>query len=235
MNTRLASVLALATLSLAACNNTPSPADTGGGGTDAGATAMCTAPGMPTAGAADTHCAPSTVQPTDMASCFGLPDAGPLPDAGAFDAGPPDDAGTTVDAGPVETCAYGPTMFGMEADDDDCKYHIAWTSTPICEGSGGVAFTIVVTNKVDGSPVTGADPHIQAFVTDGADCDQSLTHLSPTPEASMTETSTPGTYVGRTIFDQAGQWTVRFHLFDACSDEAETSPHGHAAFRLTVP
>jgi hypothetical protein len=224
---RLSSLLALATLSLAACNDTPSPADTGTGGTDAGATATCTAPGMPTAGAADTHCAPGIVQPTDMASCFGEPDAGPV------DAGPAEDAGPAVDAGPIAACEYGATMFGMEADDDDCKYHLRWTATPICEGSGGVEFTLVATSKVDGSPVTGAGPRIQAFVTDGAACDTSLTHLSPAA-GTMRETSTPGTYVGRTIFDQAGQWTVRFHLFEECGD-TETSPHGHAAFRLTVP
>jgi len=30
-------------------------------------------------------------------------------------------------------------------------------------------------------------------------------------------------------------WTVRFHLFEECSDAPADSPHGHGAFFFTVP
>ena len=55
-------------------------------------------------------------------------------------------------------------MFGNESDDDDCKYHLKWSATPICEGSPGVIFTVFTTHKIDsvdgsaGSPLTGANP-----------------------------------------------------------------------------
>lgn len=32
-----------------------------------------------------------------------------------------------------------------------------------------------------------------------------------------------------------GRWMVRSHLYETCSDEPEDSPHGHAAFFVTVP
>ena len=49
-----------------------------------------------------------------------------------------------------------------------------------------------------------------------------------------TETS-PGTYTyGPIRFDASGKWTVRFHLYEDCVD-GDTSPHGHAAFFVTVP
>lgn len=209
-------------LALVACNNTPAPTDTGGGGNDAGP-ASCAAPGMPTAGPADDHCGGAT-QATDPASCF--------PDT--TDAGPPEDTGVPeVDAG-VPPCEYGETVFGHEADDDDCKYHVSWTSTPICEGSAGVFFTVVATSTVDGSPATGADIRAETFVTSGAACDVATGHPGPNTFAHLAE-GPPGTYSGAIQFDQAGQWTVRFHLYDECSDEPEDSPHGHVGFRLTVP
>jgi hypothetical protein len=172
---------------------------------------------MPTTGSADTHCAPSIVQTTNQASCFGMVDAGE----------------SDVDAG-VEACEYGDTVFGMAADDDDCKYHFAWTSTPICEGEGGVLFTVVVTNKTDGSPVTGANMRAETFVTMRDACDVTTSHPGPNTFAHFTE-GAAGTYTGAIQFDQAGQWTVRFHVFEECQDAPADSPHGHVAFRLTVP
>lgn len=219
----LVAFVLLATSALTGC-------DSGSTGTDAGSDAgplTCAAPGMPTAGAPDTHCG-STVQATDQASCFGSPeDAGPEPDAGVAD-----------DAGTGPGCEYGATLFGMEGDDDDCKYHVSWTSSSICEGSPGVTFTVVATNKSDGSSVTGAQMRAETFVSIDDPCDEALGsgHTGPGSEVALTEsTTTPGTYVGNVAFDQAGQWTIRFHLFELCSDEPEDSPHGHVAFRLTVP
>ena len=45
----------------------------------------------------------------------------------------------------------------------------------------------------------------------------------------------PGTYTGRIVFDEAGEWTVRFHFNENCLDVLPDSPHGHAAFHLTLP
>jgi len=202
----------------AACGGTPAPTD---GGADAGPL-TCAAPGMPTSGPADTHCEAS-VQTVDQASCFG----------GAEDAG-------DVDAGALATCEYGDTLFGMEGDDDDCKYHVRWISTPICEGATGVRFTVIATSKADGTPVVGAEIHAETFLSApaGASCDDALAsgHTGPGSEVQLTESpTTAGTYVGNVAFDRAGQWTIRFHLFEMCADAPESSPHGHVAFRLTVP
>jgi hypothetical protein len=168
-----------------------------------------------------------TVQPTDPASCH--------PDAGVVDAG--------------ASCSYGVTMFGNESDDDDCKYHLKWSSTPICEGTPGVIFTVVATHKIDsvdgsaGSPLTGANPGVEAFTTSPGDwdsatfCDTNSTHPAIPPGGgywSLTE-GPAGTYTGPVQFDLAGQWTVRFHFNHNCDDTLPTSPHGHAAYHVTVP
>jgi hypothetical protein len=140
------------------------------------------------------------------------------------------------DASPP-ACAYGATMFGTEADDDDCKYHVRWTSTPLCEGGGGVTFTVVATNLATGEPATGAHIHTEVFTTTPGDaaCDDRSTHESPFPFLDYLSEGPPGTYVGRTSFDTSGQWTIRFHLNENCLDILPDSPHGHAAFHLTIP
>lgn len=194
-----------------------SDATTGDGGTDA--TATCPSPGAPTPGAADTHCTDPdggvTVQPTDPASCH--------PDVAA-----PDGGGMG--------CPYGDTLFGNEADDDDCKYHVKWSSGAICEGTDGVTFTVVATNKGTGTPLTGAGTTAEVFTTTPGDasCDDMSTHPGPNTGVKLTE-GPPGTYTGKIVFDKAGQWTVRFHFHEECDDLVDTSPHGHAAFHLTVP
>ena len=196
---------------------------------------MCPNPGKPTPGPADTHCqlpdGGMMVQPTSAASC--------MPDVGAPDTGAADDGGST--------CDYGPTMFGIESDDDDCKYHVKWTSTPICEGTPGVIFTVTVTHKTDGTPLTGANPGLEVFTTSPGDwdsatfCDTMSTHPS-IPPASLSNTGywpltegQPGTYSGPVVFDQAGQWTIRYHFNHNCFDVLPDSPHGHAAYHITVP
>jgi hypothetical protein len=154
----------------------------------------------------------------------------------AGDGGGGGDAGD--DGGSATACPYGPTNFGQEADDDDCKYHITWTSTPICEQPGSVMFTVVAAYKT-GGPLKGAGTMTEVFTTTPGDqdaasyCDDESTHLSPNSGVTMTETQ-PGTYVGPVEFDQSGAWTIRFHFFGNCTD-APTAPHGHVAFHLTVP
>ena len=174
--------------------------DSGGG--------TCADPGGPIAASPDNHCigddGGAIVQTTDPAACH--PDAGP-------------DGGATTD--------YGATLDNAEGDDDDCKYHVKWTSTPVCENNGAV-FTVVATYKTDGSPLTGAGMEAEVFL--------SLTHASPTtPYVESTE-GPPGTYVTQPVnFDVPGDWTVRFHFHEECLDLTDDSPHGHAAFFVHVP
>jgi hypothetical protein len=58
----------------------------------------------------------------------------------------------------------------------------------------------------------------------------------PSPSTGSTTETSPGVYqIGPIVFDQPGQWTVRFHLYGSCFDLAPDSPHGHAAFFVQVP
>jgi hypothetical protein len=152
-------------------------------------------------GPADAHCK-ETVK-VDPAVCHVVEDAGEAP-AG-------DD--------------YGETMYNAEGDDDDCKYHMKWTSSDVAQNKD-VTFNVVATNKSDGTALTGAPIRLEVFLND--------THPAPNTNQSVTE-SPNGTYaVGPVKFDAAGKWTVRFHFHDECND-SETSAHGHAAFFVQVP
>jgi hypothetical protein len=167
----------------------------------------CPNPGGAKQGAPDDHCTDDAGAPivtTISQSSCNVP--------------PPDGGAKPAD--------YGPTLNGSVGDEDDCKYHLAWTSTPVCQGDG-VTFTVVVTNKADGTPLTGADMGTEVFL--------SVLHPGPTPFVKATE-GPPGTYVTTPAkFDQSGDWTVRFHFFESCTDTRGDSPHGHAAFFIHVP
>ena len=163
-------------------------------------------------GALDTHCkATSKVQPTNAAACHATLDM----------------SGGTADMGAaVDEPDYGDTLFNAEGDDDDCKYHLKFSFTPIRK-SGKVTFTAVVTSLATGQPVTGAAVEPEVFLSE--------THPAPNSGSSTTE-SPPGTYtVGPIVFDASGRWTLRYHLFESCTDAAEDSPHGHGAFFIDVP
>jgi hypothetical protein len=193
---------------LAACSTTSgTPSDAGPAG------ATCPAPGIATPGPADTHCA--AAQPTSAADCH--------PDAG------------DVDAGPM-SCPYDSTKFGQESDDDDCKYHVKWSSGALCEGMAGVPITVIATNKTDGSPLTSANTYVEFFTTTPGDagCDNMSTHPGVNSGVMLAE-GPPGTYKGSLVFDAAGAWTMRFHFHGECADVTGDSPHGHAAFHLTLP
>jgi hypothetical protein len=156
-------------------------------------------------GAADVHCtseAGLVLQPTSLASCnYSGQSSGPV--------------------------IYGDTMYGNDGTDDDCKYHVHWTSTPIYEDTH-VTFTVSATKLADNdAPLTGANTSIEAF----------LTAIHPAPPLKQTTTELPpGTYtVSPVQFDTPGRWTVRFHFFETCDDALPDSPHGHAAFYVDVP
>jgi hypothetical protein len=167
--------------------------------------------GGPVVGALDMHCGTTKQQ---IGQC--------LTGSAAADAAAADPDGGASSGGSI----YGDTMYNAEGDDDDCKYHIAWTSTPI-RRNADVTFNVTLTRLLDQTPSTGDDITIEAFLTD--------TH--PTPSLDIKSTGgTDGKYsVGTVRFDAAGMWTVRFHFNELCSDLPEDSPHGHAAFFVNVP
>jgi hypothetical protein len=206
----------------------------GSGGSGGSGGAACANPGGAVSGAMDTHCAdncagsmpacdPGSNQMCINQTCVtavqqsmcAVPDAGPPP---------------SVDAGPPE-CPYGPTNNNAVADDDDCKYHVTWTSTPICENTD-VFFTVVAnyrnTNASAGptGAIRNAMTIAEVFLND--------THPAPNSNQTVVE-NPPGTYkVGPIRFDAPGKWTVRFHYYEDCQD-TPSSPHGHSAFYVNVP
>ncbi len=218
MLSRLTVCFSFATLALAgvlsgvACSSseTGSTSTTGGGGQSAGT-------GGPVEGPADTHCGAKS-QPVSEASCHPAPGG-----AGGSGGG----AGTTTTgAGGADASEYGETLPNAEGDDDDCKYHLAWTATDIGQNKD-VTFTAVVTEKASGKPLAMGEMDIEPFLND--------THPAPNSDVKITETKA-GTYTfGPVRFDAAGKWTVRFHIHEDCSDLSEDSPHGHVAFFVNVP
>jgi hypothetical protein len=162
------------------------------------------ATGGPVPGAQDSHCSLPDgglmAQVVDLSTCH-------------LDA----DAGAPV---------YGPTNFNSSANDDDCKYHVSFTATPIQENLN-VTFTVLAAYLTDNTPATGASTLAEVYLND--------THPAPNSGQATTEPS-PGIYqIGPIVFDSPGQWTVRFHLHEECQDATDDSPHGHAAFFIAVP
>jgi len=177
--------------------------------------------GGPVTGAADMHCA-GKKQPTDMATCHPA-DAGTA-DAASVDAASDavsDAAGETTEAKPD----YGPTMVGTEVDDDDCKYHVKWSITPTHVNEDETV-SVTIMRTVDGMPALGADPNLEIFLDE--------THPAPNSGASATDAGNGSYTIKGVRFDASGKWTLRFHMYESCVD-GETSPHGHAAFFVTVP
>jgi hypothetical protein len=155
------------------------------------------------------------------------------PSTGAADKHCYDDGGAhfvTVDpsqctAAGGSTADYGETMYGLTANDDDCKYAVSYTVDPICRNAG-TYFIVTLKDATTGVAVPMAKTRAEVFLGD--------THPAPNSGATFVE-SPAGVYkVGPIVFDAAGTWTVRFHFFEDCND-SETSPHGHAAFFMDVP
>jgi YtkA-like protein len=212
----LSALALLGALTGAACSSsdTSSTGTTGTGGHTG-------TPGGPVKGPADAHCTKSQV--TSEAACH--PTAGTGGNSSTTSAGATTGAGGSTGAG-GDASEYGATLENAQGDDDDCKYHIAWTSTDIYQNTD-VTFTVVATTKTDGKPVATGELDAEAFLND--------THPAPNSDTKVTE-SPAGTYkIGPMRFDKAGKWTVRFHIHEECSDLTEDSPHGHVAFFVNVP
>jgi len=199
------------------------------------ATKACASAGGPGVGAADTHCDGVTPQAVNTASCSIL-DAGPAP---GEDAGSAEGGAASEDAGAPGPCGensadYGTTMWGSQGKDDDCKYQVSYTASPICENNG--TYFIVTASYLARSdaPLTGACTFAEICLSN--------THPAPPADSTPPQGSQqvvegpPGTYtIGPVVFDAPGDWTVRFHFNEVCCDIANDSPHGHAAFHVSVP
>ncbi|MGO8993548.1 MAG: IPT/TIG domain-containing protein [Polyangiaceae bacterium] len=135
--------------------------------------------------------------------------------------------------------AYGGTKYGTTGNDDDCKYYVTYTPSPLCENNGTyfVVTADYLTRTAAGgglAPLTGASTYAEVCLNS--------THPGPTIDSRPPDGNQqvvegpPGTYtVGPVQFDAPGMWTVRFHFNEFCCDVAADSPHGHAAFFMNVP
>lgn len=168
--------------------------------------------GGPVTGALDDHCAAVTPIVVNPASCH-----------------PADTTGDDDADGGVEE--ESPVLYNASGDDDDCKYQVAFTSTPV-RMNENVTFTVTASDlapPATGTAVTGANIQIESYVADNQ------FHVIPNTNPSVSE-APAGTYkVGPIRFDMSGRWVVRFHLFEDCSDLTDDSPHGHIAFYVDVP
>jgi hypothetical protein len=173
-------------------------------------------------GPADMHCTVGGVAvKMEIGACLMGGSGTPTVDAANADSDGGADGGASGG-----TSDFGATLDNAEGDDDDCKYHVSWTSTEVKENAG-VTFEVTVTRLADGMPATGADVQIEAFLD--------TTHPTPTIVIPTNELGGGKYRVGPLVFDKPGNWTVRFHLYEMCSDQNQDSPHGHAAFYVQVP
>jgi hypothetical protein len=184
-------------------------------------------------GPTDAHCEGLTPVAVDAATCHDAPapdgEGGAPGEASDAAAAGASDCNATHDAG------YGETLPNREGDDDDCKYHASWASTPI-RLNEDVTFTVTATDLTTNKPLEALD-----------DGQLPLTRVEvyqpckPTRRAPAQDFNTkfketaPGVYAGGPFrFDQSGRWVVRFHFYEQCQD-GESSPHGHIAFFIEVP
>jgi len=164
-------------------------------------------------GPADNHCMNVQTITVSQASCN--PDGGGPPPPPAGDAG--------MEPQPIHNNA--------QADDDDCKYHVTWTSTPIYKNMP-VTFTVTVVNKADNTPVP-FPPRAQFAVAGVLSTDDTVVLPNTSP---MQMLGSNGTWTfGPVRFDDSGDWNLTFHIREECSDNLDDSPHGHATFLVRVP
>lgn len=190
--------------------------------------------GGPVSGAVDAHCAARPVVEVDPAACHAdSPEEG---QAGA--SGRDDDAAGAAGKKCEQThdAEYGDTLPNDQGDDDDCKYHVSWTSTPI-RRSEDVTLTVTAKDLATDAPLeplSGDHKLPLSRLEVYQPCEPTRLGPAQNAQAAFQET-TPGVYkAGPLRFDQAGTWVVRFHFYEQCND-GEASPHGHVAFFIDVP
>lgn len=188
--------------------------------------------GGPITGPTDTHCDGVTPVAVDPAACNTPEDE--EGEGGASGAEPAAGEGGS-DCNQTRDDEYGATLSNSEGDDDDCKYHASFTSTPI-RLNEDVTFTVTVKDLVDQvgleALADGELPlsRIEAYQP----CDATRRGPAQNSKAKFQKVS-DGVYSGGPLrFDQSGRWVVRFHFYEQCLD-GEGSPHGHVAFFIDVP
>jgi hypothetical protein len=165
--------------------------------------------GGPVSGLADAHCAGVTPIAVNEASCH--------------------PAVTPTDPLPPEEEA--PVLYNAEGDDDDCKYHVSFTSTPVRLNEAATFDVTATLLASPGTPARGAGIDIESYLADNQ-----FHVLSALPPNAAESPAGSGHYkVTPVKFDASGRWVVRFHLYEDCSDLSEDSPHGHVAFYVDVP
>ncbi len=191
------------------CSSDPKPSESSEGGAGS-----CADGSGPVPGDDDAHCTDSDgnpiIQETLAEACMDSSAGGAADGAGG--------------AAPAEEEEL--TLFNAEGDDDDCKYHVAFSANCV-ELNRDVTLTLHVNSRSDDAAVEGATPTTEIYLSD--------THLAPNTKPK-TVVVAPGVYkIGPVRFDKPGRWTLRFHLFEECLDAREDSPHGHVAFFVDVP
>ena len=76
---------------------------------------------------------------------------------------------------------------------------------------------------------------MRSLATPGSSSATQSTHPSPNADNLIETPAGSGVYIGKVQFDAPGEWTIRFHIHEECDDLLDDSPHGHAAFHLTLP
>jgi len=188
-------------------------------------------------GPANDRCLNQPAQEVDPAACKtpGSSDEGAGGAADEGSAGDTAGASAAADCNLAHDASYGDTLYNSSGDDDDCKYHVSWTSTPVAVNQD-VRFTVTATLKDGTTPLEGLSSGMNALSRVELYVPCAPTHFPPASDARPTikETS-PGVYTAGPIrFDEPGRWVVRFHFYESCLDQ-ETSPHGHVAFFVDVP
>jgi len=158
--------------------------------------------GGPVVGALDDHCAGVTPIVVNPASCHATPPAG-------------------------DPAEENPIHYNAESDDDDCKYHVSFTASPI-RLNQNVTFKVTVTALAGAmGPVTKAAASLAGTL------DNSVAIANTDPK---TTESPPGTYTITPVkFPRAGRWVITYHLFEDDCVDVPDSPHGHASFYIDVP
>lgn len=192
--------------------------------------------GGPVLGDEDAHCAGRPAVEVDPAACHA--DA---PEEGDGEGGASGEGEQTEGAGgsncnQTRDAEYGQTLPNSEGDDDDCKYHVSWTSTPI-RLNQDVTFTVTTKDLATDQPLeslAGEHKLPLSRVEVYQPCEPTRLGPAQNADAAFAETA-PGVYeAGPLRFDQPGRWVVRFHFYEQCND-GEGSPHGHVAFFVDIP
>jgi hypothetical protein len=134
------------------------------------------------------------------------------------------DAGADDGAAPAIEEPFTP-LYNAEGYDDDCKYHVAFTSTPVRQNEN-VTFTLTLAGLDPPGPATGATPYAEVTLGDS--------HVSPSRDTKTVEKGAGVYEIGPIKLDRSGTWVVRFHLYGDCAD-TPSSPHAHVAFYVDVP